>query len=185
MCCARLVTVSLEAITHLQTPGGATVRSSPGPHDASCAYGVEVREPRSGRSEAEWLDRAVDRRTTRDVMAAVHAAVAARQHSQGDRGALVEERQEARRSRPPQFRNSERARAHNQERTFPAKPDCGTRSQHGIWRARRCTRLMTTTICCVAGRTRHASGARATPSGLGPGRRRGQPSGGRSRPACR
>ena len=29
--------------------------------------------------------------------------------------------------------DSEQVRAHNQERTFPAKPDCETSSRHGVW----------------------------------------------------
>ena len=54
-------------------------------------------------------------------MAAVHATLAHVSELQGDRGALVEERQEAaivgRRSQ-----NSERVRAHLYEREFRAKP---------------------------------------------------------------
>src|SRR3712207_8468102 len=45
--------------------------------------------------------------------------------------------------------DSERARAHNQERTLPAKPDCETSSRHGFWLTRRCARRMTTTMRCA------------------------------------
>jgi hypothetical protein len=55
--------------------------------------------------------------------------------------------------------DSEQVRAHIQERTFPAKPDCQPRSPHCFWLARRCARRLTTTMRCGSGRTRHARGA--------------------------
>jgi hypothetical protein len=57
-------------------------------------------------------------------MADVHAAVAARQHSQGDRGALVGRKAGGATVEAAAVQDSEQARAHNQERKFPAKPDC-------------------------------------------------------------
>jgi hypothetical protein len=66
-------------------------------------------------------------------MAGGHATLGHISELASDRGALVEERQEARRSRAAAVQDSERVRAHNQERTLPAKPDCETSSRHGVW----------------------------------------------------
>jgi hypothetical protein len=59
---------------------------------------------------------------SRVVMASVHATVAHVANSQGDRGALVEDRQEAAVDNHRRC-DSERVRAHPNERRFPAKPD--------------------------------------------------------------
>ena len=60
---------------------------------------------------------------SRVVMAGRHAAVLHVSKLAHDRGALVEERQEAQRSTAAAVQDSEQVRAHNPERMFPAKPD--------------------------------------------------------------
>lgn len=90
MCCARVATVGLEAITHLRT------RRSHGSVKAASREADGAK--RSGLTEPWTAGQ------SRDVMADVHSAVLHVSDSRSDRGALVEERQEARRSRPPRFR---------------------------------------------------------------------------------
>jgi len=109
----------------------------------------QARKPRSGRSGAKWLDRAVDRRTIsrRDGRRSKRRSRSSA-NSQSDRGALVEERQEAA-INCGRSQNSERVRAHLYERKFRAKPvrDCeaSERRQHGRCGIVRRTRQMQTT----------------------------------------
>lgn len=106
MCCARVATVSLEAITYLRASGGAADRSSPGaPTTRVVRRGVEVRKPRSGRSEAEWLDRTVDRRTIsqRDGRRARGRATRQRTRKRSRRAGRKRGRRRDGRG-PPQFR---------------------------------------------------------------------------------
>jgi len=95
----------------------------------------QARSPVRGRSEAEWLDRAADRRTisrrdgrgARDLRARqrTRKAIEARWWKKGRRAAI-----NGRRSQ-----NSERVRAHLYERKFRAKPvrecEASVRRQHG------------------------------------------------------
>jgi hypothetical protein len=92
----------------------------------------QAREPRSGRSEAKWLDRAVDRRTIsrrdgrRALGRAARQRLAQRSRRAGGReagGATVE---------AAAVQDSEQVRAHDQERTLPAKPDCEAASRAGF-----------------------------------------------------
>lgn len=160
MCCARVATVSLEAITHLQCPAEPRFGQAPGPpRRVLCVVGWKSVSREADGAKRSGLTGPWTAGQSRDVMADVHSAVLHVSHSYSDRGALMEQEAGGATVEAAAVQESERARAHNQERTFPAKPDCETSSRRIIRLTRRCAPRMATTKDAAAGRARHASGA--------------------------
>ena len=95
---------------------------------------------------------------SRVVMAVVHATVPhIGERAQGDRGALVEERQEAARSAAAVGIQSVCALNLQNARSRQNLTADGITTRRR--NQRRCARRMTGTTRCAAGQTRHASGA--------------------------
>ena len=142
-------------------------------HPAEPRFG-QAREPRSGRSEAKWLDRTADRRTIsrrdgRRARALPHVSeLARRSRRAGGREAG------GRRSTAAAVRNSERVRAHLYERMFRAKPVSRADAQmnRAARRIVRRTRRLTRTAS-VRPDERDMHLGRERPPRAGPGAKRG------------